>query len=45
LPDREVERIALWMAEALVEATQRDAERQAARRLPETPPARRKKVA
>jgi len=45
LPDREVERIALWMAEALVEAAQRDAERQSERRLPETPPARRKKVA
>ena len=45
LPDREVERIALWMAEALVEATQRDAQRQAARRVPETRSARRKKAA
>jgi len=25
LPDREVERIALWMADALIEAAQRDA--------------------
>ena len=32
LSDREIERIALWMADALVEATLRDAERQPARR-------------
>ena len=37
LPDREVERIALWMADALVEATQRDAERLAARRTADEP--------
>ena len=45
LPDREVERIALWMADALVDAALRDAERQAARRLPETPRPRRRKAA
>ena len=32
LSDREIERIALWMADALVEATLRDAERQPPRR-------------
>jgi AcrR family transcriptional regulator len=35
LSDREIERIALWMADALVEATLRDAERQPARRAAE----------
>ncbi len=45
LPDREVERIALWMADALVEATQRDAERLAARRTADEPRVRRTKSA
>ena len=35
LSDREIERIALWMADALVEATLRDAARQPARRAAE----------
>jgi hypothetical protein len=29
LPDREVERIALWMADALIDAAQRDAAKSA----------------
>ncbi|HEV7576016.1 MAG TPA: TetR/AcrR family transcriptional regulator [Caldimonas sp.] len=46
LPDREVERIALWMADALIEAAQRDAAKPAARRRggAATAPARAKRA-
>lgn len=43
LPDREVERVALWMADALIDAALRDAQitpRPAARRTPRTAPAK-----
>jgi hypothetical protein len=39
LPDREVERIALWMADALIDAAQRDAARAARRPAPGAQPA------
>ena len=41
LPDREVERIALWMADALIDAAQRDAEKASKPRAPapQQPPA------
>ena len=43
LPDREVQRVALWMAHALIDAALRDAQitpRPAARRTPRTAPAK-----
>jgi AcrR family transcriptional regulator len=45
LPDREVERIALWMADALVDAAEREAGQPAPRRLPVSPRSRRAKPA
>jgi AcrR family transcriptional regulator len=45
LPDREVERIALWMADALVDAAEREAGQPAPRRLRVSPRSRRAKPA